>query len=203
MAFAFVTFIAVSLAALASPGPAFLAMVHQTQNRSRRGCILFALGLASIATFWCGLAFFGLTAVFDIVPWLHSALKLAGGVYLVYLAVNTWRRATSALTDRTPELPTDKYAFFQGCAINLANPKSVLFAASVLLTIFPPDLSLFYKVAVLATLFMLETGFYSALTFGLHRPSVHRAYLGAKKSLDRVAASLLGALGLNLILSRT
>lgn len=203
MLFAFVSFVAVSLAALASPGPAFLAMVHQTQNRSRRGCILFALGLASIATFWCALALFGLTAVFDIVPWLHSALKMAGGAYLVYLAVKTWRGASTPLKGRTPDLPSDKYAFVQGCVINLANPKSVLFAASVLLTIFPPEMSLIYKASVLATLFVLETGFYSALTFGLHRPSVHRAYLGAKKSIDRIAASLLGALGLNLIISRT
>jgi len=141
MIWAFATFMLASLIAVASPGPAFIAISHIAMNRSKPEALAFGLGLATIATFWCSMALYGLTAIFDYIPWLYTALKLAGGIYLIYLAVVIWRGATKPINTTTQIRANGFRAFTSGCAVNLTNPKSVLFAGSVLLAIFPMGLT--------------------------------------------------------------
>ena len=202
MVWAFATFILASLLAVASPGPAFIAISHIALNRSKHEAMAFAFGLAVTATLWCGLALFGLTAIFAIVPWLYGTMKLLGGAYLIWLAVKIWRGAKAPLPTSAPKPRHGLLAFFSGCAVNMTNPKSVLFAGAIMLTIFPADMSLQLKLLVLAVLLVIEFGFYNALVFWLSRPKTRNAYLNLKCWIDRSAAALLGALGLKLLFSK-
>ncbi len=202
MVWAFATFILASLLAVASPGPAFIAISHTALNRSKREAMAFAFGLAVTATLWGGLALFGLTAIFAVVPWLYGTMKLLGGTYLIYLAFKIWRGATASLPAGTTKPRHGLFAFFSGCAVNLTNPKSVLFAGAIMLTIFPADMTFPLKLLVLAVLLVIEIGFYSALVFWLSHPKTRTAYLALKRWIDRSAAVLLGALGLKLLFSK-
>ncbi len=202
MIWAFATFTLASLLAVASPGPAFIAISHTALNRSRAEAMAFAIGLACIAAFWCALALFGLTAIFALVPWLYGAMKLAGGAYLVWLAVKIWRGAAAPLPASTAKPRHGIWAFFSGCAVNLTNPKGVLFAGTILLAIFPADMMLMQKLLVLGILLVVEICFYSALVFWLSRANARATYMRAKRWVDRAAGGVLGALGLNFLLSR-
>jgi threonine/homoserine/homoserine lactone efflux protein len=86
--------------------------------------------------------------------------------------------------------------------INLLNPKSVLFAAGVLVVIFPPDLSAGQIAFVALNHLGVEIAVYSLLAFALSRPAARAAYLSAKTWLDRVCAVVLGGLGLRLLAER-
>jgi threonine/homoserine/homoserine lactone efflux protein len=86
--------------------------------------------------------------------------------------------------------------------INILNPKSVLFAAAVLVVIFPEGMRLTENLLIVANHLIIEVTFYTTLAFGMSRPSVSQGYLRAKVYLDRVASVVLGLLGLRLLFSR-
>ncbi|SFE03137.1 LysE family transporter [Roseivivax sediminis] len=126
------------LAAMASPGPALLLALRTSLVAGPRAGITTGLGLGAMAAAWTAAALLGLQAIFALVPWAYLTLKIAGALYLLWLALAMWRDARAPLSEkgRVAAAP-----FRTGLLVNLANPKSVLFAASVLLVIFPADLA--------------------------------------------------------------
>ncbi len=190
------------LAAFLSPGPAMLYALRNTLRGGLGLGIATGCGLALVAAGWTLAAFLGLQAVFALVPWAYGALKLAGAAYLIWLAWHIWRDAGAPLA-AAPDRPTGRVAlraFGMGMLINLANPKSVLFAAAVLVVIFPAGLSAAEIALIVTNHLMLELLGYALIAWALSRPVARAAYLGARRWLDRVAALVLGALGARLAL---
>ncbi|MEM9850426.1 MAG: LysE family translocator, partial [Pseudomonadota bacterium] len=166
------------LAAMASPGPAMLYALRSGLSGGRGRAVATAAGLGVMAAAWTALALLGLGTVFALFPVVYGALKLLGGAYLVWLAWMMWRdaRLPVAQADATPL----GRAFWGGVLVNAANPKSVLFAASVLIVIFPEDLTLGQKAAIVANHFVVELAAYSAFAAALASPAGRAAYLRCK-----------------------
>ncbi|AVO39262.1 LysE family translocator [Pukyongiella litopenaei] len=192
-----VAFNAVLLAAMASPGPALLLALRTSLVQGPRAGIATGAGLALIAAAWTGAGLLGLDIVFALFPWAYAAIKTAGALYLIWLAVSMWRNARNPLP-ATP--PNRGHAFRTGILVNLGNPKSVLFASAVLAVIFPPDLTLADKGFIVLNHLCVELIAYTGLALLLTTGPARRAWLGARTGLDRVAAAVLGALGLRLLL---
>ena len=188
------------LAAMASPGPAFLLVLRNSMADGRRAGILTGLGLSVIATVWTSAALLGLAALFDLLPWLYGAMKLGGAIYLLYLAWSMWRGASQPLETGTK--PSHKRAFRSGVIVNISNPKSVLFAGAVIVVIFPSGLSLGDSALIISNHFIVEITVYSAMAFGLSTPRARAAYLRVKTWADRIASGVMAALGLRLLLER-
>lgn len=186
-------------AALVSPGAAFLMAVKSTMAHGRRAGLLTGLGLASMAILWTLAAFLGLQTVFALFPWAFTVLKTIGALYLIWLAVQTWRHARTRIQDT--QIP-DARAFMSGVLVNLGNPKSVLFAAAVILVVFPEGLDLRFVPLILINQFLLEIAFYGIIALILSGASARRGYLALKPAFDRVAAILLGAFGARLLMER-
>ena len=187
------------LAAVAAPGPALLYFMRDTLADGFRAGVTTAFGLALSAACWTLAALLGLQALFVLFPWAYSAMKIGGALFLLYIAWTTWRHAgakTQAATARSGGRRAIR-AFL----INLGNPKSVLFAAAVLLVIFPPDLSAADKAIIVANHLALEMVFYVTCAFALSRRAVADRYLRAKRRLDQIAALVMGGLGLRLAAS--
>lgn len=190
------------LAAFLSPGPAMLYALRNTLRGGFGLGIATGCGLALVAAGWTLAAFLGLQAVFALVPWAYGALKFAGAAYLLWLAWHIWRDAGAPLAV-APDRPTGRLlgrAFGMGMLVNLANPKSVLFAAAVLVVIFPAGLSGAEVALVVTNHLVLEILGYGLIAWALSRPTERAAYLAARRWLDRVAALVLGALGARLAL---
>lgn len=194
-----IAFNAVLIVSILSPGAAFLMAVRSSVANGRRAGIFTGLGLGTMASLWTLAALLGMDAVFALFPWAFAILKVGGALYLIYLAVVTWRGAKAALTSTAK--PQGR-AFIDGFLVNLGNPKSVLFAAAVLVVVFPPDLSGAEVAFVALNHLTLEILFYTACAFMLSAPAARDRYLRAKPTLDRFAALLLGGLGLKLLLQR-
>lgn len=186
-------------AALLSPGPAMLVIVQTVVSAGRRAGAALGFGLALMAASWTLAALFGLHALFALFPTAYLTLKIAGALYLLYIAWKTWRAAAEPITAAPPRRSG---AFWRGVLVNLLNPKSVLFAAAVLVVVFPQDMTMGDKLIVAANQLVVECLFYGGLVFCLSRAAVARRYLGAKRWLDRIAAGVLGLLGLRLLVSR-
>ncbi|KAB7614718.1 LysE family translocator [Amylibacter sp. SFDW26] len=184
------------LAALASPGPAFLVMIRTTLNAGRTAGIALGFGLGSVAAMWTLMALLGLDTVFKIFPWAYTAVKIIGAVYLLYIAFKMWRSANDVLETETK--PSNR-AFLQGVLINLLNPKSVLFAAAVLVVIFPKGMTFAENATVVLNHLIVELMFYTAMAIGMSTKTVSAFYIRLKKYIDRVSSVVLGALGIRLL----
>jgi threonine efflux protein len=196
---ALIAFNLVLLAALASPGAAMLYTVKKTVSAGRRAGVMTGIGLGTAAACWTLAAFLGLESVFALFPWAYGALKAGGALYLIWIAVQTWRHARAPLNDApTPSARS----FAGGLLVNFGNPKSMLFAAAVILVVFPKDLSAEQIAFVVLNHLVLEWLFYGVLATALSAPAARAGYLRLKPIFDRIAASLLGAFGLRLLLER-
>ena len=187
------------LAAVLSPGPALLVALKTTLGAGRSAGIAVGAGLALVASTWTLMALVGLDVVFRVFPWAYGAAKALGALYLLYIAVRMWRHARTPIEADTRPI---KHAFLQGVLINVLNPKSVLFAAAVLIVVFPADMGIAENAIVVVNHLVVELCFYTAIAVAMSRPAVSRRYLNAKQTLDRLSAIVLGALGLKLLLGR-
>lgn len=186
------------IAAIFSPGPAMLYFIRQTIVQGRRTGLYTVMGLGAMAAAWTALALLGLEAVFALFPWAYVAFKTLGAAYLIWIAYQIWVHARAPLGE-APKPPAR--AFLGGVLVNLANPKSVLFAASVLIVIFPSDMALAAKGWVVVNHLVVEWGIGGALVMLISSGAASERYLKAKPVFDRVAALVLGGLGLRLLLS--
>lgn len=185
--------------AIASPGPALLVAIQTTLNAGRRAGIATGCGLAMMAAIWTMAALLGLEAVFQLFPWAYTTAKVLGALYLVYIAWGMWRGAKNKI--KTKAEPAHR-SFRQGFFINVLNPKSMLFAAAVLVVIFPANMTLIENITVVVNHFIIEVLFYTLLAFAMSTQTVKDRYMKAKVYIDRTASLVLGTLGLRLIFNR-
>jgi threonine/homoserine/homoserine lactone efflux protein len=187
------------LVAIISPGPAFLVAVRTTLNSGRSAGMAIGSGLGLMAATWTLAALLGLDAIFGLFPWAYAVVKTTGALYLIYIAWQMWKGARSPVGGGN--VPVSN-AFRDGFLINMSNPKSVMFAAAVLVVIFPPDLSPTDTVIIVINHLVVEIAFYALLAYFMSTPAVSQRYLRAKVFLDRGASLVLGTLGIRLLSDR-
>ena len=188
------------LAAIASPGPSLLYLIRTALAHGRATGIAAALGLATMAALWTLAALLGLDVLFRLFPWAFGIMKAAGALYLLWLAVQMWRGAHDPISATEP--PSRRGAFLGGLAINLANPKSVLFAAAVILVIFPQGLTPTEKGLIFLNHLGVEMIVQPTIALAMSVGAIRARYLKLKPVFDRAAAMVLGALGLRLLTGR-
>jgi len=81
--------------AVASPGPAVLAIAGTSMKAGRRSGLIFASGVTTGSLTWSVGAAAGLSAVMLANAWLIEAIRYFGAAYLLFLA---FKSARSALT---------------------------------------------------------------------------------------------------------
>lgn len=184
------------LGALASPGPAFIAMVRTAFAQGRAAALRCGIGLAFAAVFWTLLALAGLSVIFSLVPFAFLALKLLGAGYLIWLAIALWRNADTP-ADAQP--PTRLTGFRLGLVTNLANPKAVFFIAAIFTTVFPVMPQGKAAALIVANHLALEVTWYIGVALIFSTPRARAAYMRLKSRFDRMAALLLGALAFRVV----
>ncbi|MBB2698716.1 LysE family translocator [Rhizobium phaseoli] len=186
-----------------SPGPSFVVVSRIAISRSRLDGLAAALGMGAGGVVFAALALAGLTALLSQFEWLYLLLKVAGGVYLLYIAVNIWRGAAQplAVCDTINGRRAPMRSFTTALLTQLSNPKTIIVYASLFAALLPRTVPLDLIIALPLGVFAVEAGWYSivALAFSARRP--RRFYLAAKSWIDRAAGAVMGGLGLRLILS--
>ncbi|MBX9943488.1 MAG: LysE family transporter, partial [Reyranella sp.] len=169
----------------------------------RRAGLLAAFAMLLGAVAWAAAALYGLQALFARFEWLYVAFRIAGAVYLLYLAVMLWRHAGAPLPQ--PDPAAAKAGAWQGFAkallLQLSNPKVMVFFGSVFLALLPAQSPAWVDVAVLAIVAVNEFGWYALLTLLFSGESARAFYRRAKLWLDRIMGGVLGLLGLRLLVA--
>src|SRR5580698_338804 len=185
-----------------SPGPSFVLVARNSIGLSRADGLATALAMGVGGVFFSGIALAGLYTLLSAVEWLYVTLKIAGGLYLVYIASKIWRGASSRLMVAEGEMAQDgdvRKSFWTGLSTQLSNPKTAIAYGSIFAALLPQHPPLWCYFALPPLVFSIEAGWYTvvALSFSSRRP--REVYLRMKKWIDRVAATAIGALGLRLI----
>ena len=187
-----------------SPGPSFLMVAQTAVTKSRAEGVAMAVGTGLGAAIFAILASAGLYVVLENVPWLYTALKIFGGLYLAYIAYKIWR--SPALTVVAEENPRAKpgslpRAFLLGLMTQLSNPKTAIVFASVFAAFLPADIPS-YGYAILCLLaFVFDFSWYALVSVLLSTAKAQRAYSKYSVYISKLAGGFLGFMGIKLALS--
>src|SRR3569833_1015091 len=81
--------------AVISPGPAVVALINTSMTKGRAAGMAFATGIMTGSVCWACLSAIGLAALIAAYAELLIVIKIAGGLYLLYLAWRAFRSAAS------------------------------------------------------------------------------------------------------------
>ncbi|MGH3661045.1 MAG: LysE family translocator [Micromonosporaceae bacterium] len=192
-----------------APGPDMLFIVTNAATGGRRAGLLSALGMSTGLAVHTVAAALGMGALIQAAPAALNVVRIAGALFLAYLAVSAWRASRAApqpppTQTPTPRRPSHK-VYLMAILTNIANPKIILFY----LAFVPQFISTghtawpaWLQLLTLGGLFIVVGLLVDAavgLTAGslaekiLHRPSFRRR-------LERASALIFGGLAVRLVL---
>lgn len=197
-------FLAVAVLVTLAPGPDNLMVLSLGMARGRKAGVAFGLGCALGCLNHTLLAALGVSALIAASPVAFTALKILGGLYLVWLGVQAIRNARPASVAKAlDEAPMKLFA--KGLIANAINPKVILFFLAFLPQFVDPTRGhAGWQIVQLGTLFTLETVLiFGAIGWFAGRLGERLARHPAVGTwLDRVAGGIFVALGLRLIVAR-
>jgi len=198
-------FLAAAVLVTLSPGPDNLMVLSLGAARGRLQGMAFGLGCAMGCLSHTLLAAVGVSALIAASPLAFTALKIAGGLYLVrlgWLALRSRGGTTLDAATAAPETPVQ--LFWRGVVANAINPKVVMFFLAFLPQfVNTPRGDVPWQIVQLGLTFTLQ----AALIFGALGWFAGQVGAWLKRHgnaglwLDRTAGVIFVGLGLRLIVA--
>jgi len=184
-----------------SPGPTFVYVAKNSIAISRKHGLFTALGTGTGAALFGFLAVMGLQAILLAVPSAYLALKICGGLYLLWLAYKIIKHAKDPMAQASDSSTVMSYqqAFRLGLITQLSNPKIAIILASIFTALLPKEIPTYFYFVLPILCFFIDAGWYSLVAVVLSAEKPRRVYLKFKKVFDRVAGGVMTLLGLKLI----
>lgn len=118
-----ITFALISLGMALTPGPNMIYLISRSLCQGKQAGIVSLGGTGLGFVFYMLCAAFGITALLMAIPLAYEALKIAGAMYLIYLA---WKAITSPHSPfelQNTVAYSNQKLFLMGFFTNLLNPK--------------------------------------------------------------------------------
>jgi len=145
-----------------SPGPNFFATAYTATAQNCRMGLFVALGI-SVGTFvWATGSLMGLGILFQHAAWLYQAVKIIGGLFLVYTGIRMvlTARQSIARPKAAPQALTAGKAFWRGLIVDLSNPKAAIFFTSLFAVAVPPTAPGWFQVMIVSLVVAMAGGWY-------------------------------------------
>ena len=191
----------VDFVAVISPGPNFLLVTATSVREGRPHGLLTVFGIVTANAVWVVGALVGLSLLFELVPFAYSALKIAGGVYLIYLGAQYWREPAGASVG-TRATRSQRSAFVRGMLTGITNPKSLVYFGSIFTVFLAPGSPAWVRAAAIGIVLFDTVLWYGTVALLFSRAAVYRAYARVRRPLDRVAGTVMAAFGARIALAR-
>lgn len=198
-------FLAAAVLITLAPGPDNLMVLSLSLARGRREGAAFGLGCAAGCLSHTALAALGVSALIAASPWAFLALKIAGGLYLIWLGVQILRHSGASPTAPKAAQGDTRALFLRGLLANAVNPKVILFFLAFLPQFVMPargDAAL--QIVVLGLIFTVQAGLLFA-TLALFAGRLGRSlarHPAVERWLNRLAGITFIGLGARLVLGR-
>jgi len=187
-----------------SPGPSFILVAKTALSKPLHEGIGIAIGLALGAVFFTLLAIFGLYTLFEAVPLAYGLFKILGGIYLLYLAYKILKHSGESISVDNMKIQKRSKSFFKailfGFLTQISNPKTAIIIGSIFAALLPTELPAYSVISLCFLAFFIDVVWYCGIVFLLSTPKSQKIYLKFKKYIDRIAGTILAALGLKLVM---
>lgn len=195
------------LLALVSPGPSVIAIMGTALGAGRPAGLAMAAGVAVGSFIWGLLTAAGLAAVITAYAWALVALKILGGLFLLWLAFNAFRSAASSqdVAARVAQVSHKggRSYFTKGAAIHLTNPKAALAWIAIIALGLPANAPLWVALTIAGGGFVISLTVNGAYALAFSAPPMVRLYAKARRVIQFVMGSVFALAGLRLLTSRT
>jgi homoserine/homoserine lactone efflux protein len=203
---AFLLYLATWSLVAVTPGPAVMCAMSQATRNGFRASLAGITGtqVGNLVFFIC--IALGLATLLKTASTAFTILQAVGAIYLFYLGariiISTFRRS-SAPAPKTMAPLARRSLFFQGLAIQLTNPKALLFVSALLPQFIDPQQPPLLQLAILvSTTITVDLLVLSAYAYGAERGA--RSFQASRSSqwLERAFGTALVLFGLRLLFSR-
>lgn len=130
------TYVGVIISLIAFPGPVALLCASHGRRHGHRRALSTVLGGALAALIMMVASALGLGAILAASKTAFLILKYVGGLYLIYLGIQSWRAPVDVpqweVNDAVPSGPKSYSQLFRtGFTVGISNPKDLLFFAAL------------------------------------------------------------------------
>jgi threonine/homoserine/homoserine lactone efflux protein len=189
------------------PGPDMMFIMANGIARGRAAGVVAAAGMSSGLAGHTVLAALGLGALLQAAPIALEAVRIAGAVFLVYLAITTLRSAKDVASTAPARFGERslRRTYLMATLVNLSNPKVVLFYIAFLPQFvteggWPMPAQFLVMGAILIVIgFCVDATV--GLTSGMLSTMLQRRP-GVQRWLNRVSAAIFGGLAVRLVADR-
>jgi threonine/homoserine/homoserine lactone efflux protein len=122
-----VTFIAASALLSIAPGPDNIFVLMQSALYGRKSGVLVTLGLCTGLIVHTTAVALGIAAIFQTSVVAFTVLKIAGALYLLYLAFQAFTASAAQLEGHSSTLRSSSALYRRGIIMNITNPKVSIF----------------------------------------------------------------------------
>lgn len=192
---------AVYIFGTASPGPSNMTIMAVAMQYGRRPALTLAAGVMTGSLSWAALAATGLSAILATYADALLAIKICGGLYLLYLAWKSGRAALQA-KDRPAIAAPSGALYRRGFLMHITNPKAIMSWLAVMSLGLQPDSPAFILPAILAGCATLGTLIFGGYAVLFSTAPMARAYRKARRWIEGSLACMFSYAGLRLLLSR-
>lgn len=199
---AIATVLSASAIGVTIPGANFVAIASKSLTASRTQVLAMSCGFAVVNCLWAVCSILGASALIAGHAWLGMLLKSLGCAYLLWFGVRLLLRTPQAPAPVVGNDSAQRGAFCQGLALNIANPKSLLYYCAFLSNIVPARASAATIGAMVVAVGLCAVVWYSALGCLLSYPGIAMRLRRSFVTINRLCGSLLIGLGLFEIIAR-
>jgi len=205
----FAPLLLVFILALVSPGPDFVLILRQAVMQGRRAAMLSAVGIGAAVFVHASYTIFGLGLIIAQSLLLFNIIKWAGVAYLLYIGGKalTAKGANATLPASASSQQQEHQNGFKSCltgfAINLFNPKAVIFFLSIFSSLIsaatPIEIKFTYGVIIasIATLWFVLISIFMTTTI------IRRLFTQSTEWITRLSGLVFIGFGLRLIFQRS
>jgi threonine/homoserine/homoserine lactone efflux protein len=182
-----------------SPGPSLAVVLKSTLGENHRAGYVTAVAHGAGVGLYGLLTVTGLAVLITRSPTLFLAIQLLGGVYLIYLGVNSLRGSGSP--DLKPEIDTSSHnAALRGFMVAFLNPKLAIFMLALFSQFLNPEAKALEKGIMVATVGVTDACWYSLIVALVSRKAFLKRLQRSAVLIDRVFGVILIVLALSVLL---
>ncbi|MFY0661338.1 MAG: LysE family translocator [Shimia sp.] len=195
------------LVGVASPGPNILAIIGTSMSVDRKSGVSLALGVAVGSLTWGVLAASGLSALLAKYASALMFIKVAGGVYLLWLAYKSFKSAASAYDLEVKKLGQKyrsplRYAL-SGYTVQMTNPKAALAWIATISLGLQPGSPIWVSAAIVLGIFVLSTVIHTLYAIAFSTSFMVAAYSRARRYIQATLGVFFAVAGLKLLTDRS
>lgn len=184
-----------------SPGVSFLLVARMAMSSSRRAALSVAAGMGFGAAVFAVIALAGLHTLLTLVPSLYTGLKIAGGCYLLWLALKMFRRPSNRFNDSSSSEDVSLLkAFMTGVFTQISNPHTALVFASIFSAVLSKNIQPVMYIILPIMAFVIDVIWYAVVACLLSTDGPRQVYIKYRKFIDKLSGSVMALLGLRLLL---